>query len=276
MKINPIICILASTVFFGEVTLVDTQVTSDEKRYENCLNVADHAPDRAINLALVWKNEGGGIPARHCEAVGLSRLGEHAEAAIRLEMIATDMRVGKDMPIQDGKRLVGTSPMLADMYSQAANAWLLATKVGRAEDAIQAGLSLTVKGGKQEWDLLLDRARIAAADRDYTAALTDLETIYQRDTRRTDILVLLASSARLTDQFQRAFEAITDYIAAHPDDPAGYLELGNLSDATGRIAEARRNWLKVVHLAPESKIAEDARSNIERSDVQTDVQADVK
>ncbi|MEX0298069.1 MAG: hypothetical protein AB3N28_03295, partial [Kordiimonas sp.] len=139
----------------------------DELRYSECLDLAERAPDKAINDALIWQNAGGGIPARHCEAIGLSHMKEYAEAAIRLEKIAEDMRVGKGMPVRFGKRLVATSPMLADMYGQAANAWLLAKEMVRAETTIDIALSLTAERTSQEADLLLDRARIAAADEDF-------------------------------------------------------------------------------------------------------------
>ena len=267
MKIYVTISFLATVLTgFMPVNSAPSQ-DAGQIRYAKCLDMADRSPDRAINLALVWKGEGGGVPARHCEAVGLSRLGEYAEAAIRLEMIATDMRVGKDMPIRAGKRLVGTSAMLADMYGQAANAWLLGGQYGKAEAAIQFGLSLAGKNSKQETELLLDRARIAAADHDFEKSLADLETIYKRDTRRQDILVLLASSARLLGKHDRALEAITEYIDAFPDDVSGHLEHGNLLDAMGKPGAARKSWLKVLTLTAVGTDADAARANIERMDV---------
>jgi len=239
----------------------------DELRYSLCLDLAERAPDKAINNALIWQNEGGGVPARHCEAIGLSHLKEHAEAAIRLEKIAEDMRVGKDMPVRLGKRLVATSPMLADMYGQAANAWLLAGAIGKAEAAIDLAMSLTATGTSQELDLLLDRARIAAADEDYGSALTDLEYIKSRDVGRTDILVLIAASARGVKDYPKATKALDAYQSVFMDSPSGHLERGNLFDAMGQSVAARQSWLRVLQLVDTGPNADAARLNIERIDV---------
>ncbi|MFC3053710.1 tetratricopeptide repeat protein [Kordiimonas pumila] len=238
-----------------------------EDRYIACLDMAAVAPDKAINEALVWQTSGGGVPARHCEAIGLFHLHEYGEAAMRFELIAEDMRVGKGMPVRDGKRLTATAAMLADMYDQAANAWLLADEIVRAENAVDLALSLVPEDSQQELDLILDRARIAAADGDYVMALEDIEYIRLKDASRTDLLVFLAASARGTKHYAKADAAITEYLALYPNDPAGYLERGNLYDATGKAQEARLSWLKVIELSPDSVDADAARANLERLDM---------
>lgn len=247
--------------------MVAAEEDRDEQRYARCLDLASQAPDKAINNALVWQNEGGGVPARHCEAIGLSHMKEYAEAAVRLEKIAEDMRIGKGMPVRFGKRLVATSPMLADMYGQAANAWLLADEIVRAENAIDIALTLTTSGTSQEADLLLDRARIAAAAEDFGAALVDLERIKARDPLRHDILILIAASARGVKDYPKALRALDGYQAIYADDPAGHLERGNLMDAMGRHADARQSWLQVLQLVEDGPDAVAARANIERLDV---------
>ena len=258
---------LVSMVSALALTSVGNAQERDELRYSECLDLAVQAPDKAINKALIWQNEAGGVPARHCEAVGLFYMREYEEAAVRLERIAEDMRVGKDMPVRLGKRLVATSPMLADMYGQAANAWLLSGEIIRAETAIDIALSLAQSNTTQELDLVLDRARIAAADQDYAAALSDLEKIQEKDPQRADILILIASSARGTGDYVKALTAIDEYQSAYADDPAGYLERGNLLDAMGQKKEARLQWLKVVQLEEDGPNAQAARANIERLDV---------
>lgn len=257
---------IASTLFVSFAATAE-EASRDELRYSRCLDMAARAPDRAINDALVWQNEGGGIPARHCEAIGLSQMKEYAEAAIRLEKIAEDMRIGKGMPVRFGKRLVATSPMLADMYGQAANAWLLGDEMVRAETTIDMALALTARGTTQEADLMLDRARIAAADQDFQAALTDLEAIKVRDPLRTDILILIASSARGVKDYEKAIEALDAYQEIYDEDPSGHLERGNLLDAMGLPNDARKSWLKVLQLVENGPDASAAQANIERLDV---------
>ncbi len=228
----------------------------------------DRSPDKAINLALEWQAGGGGVPARHCEALALSHMKEYAEAAVRLMRIADDMRVGKGMPVRGDQRMVANASLLADMYGQAANAWLLADEIVRAEDAIELGLAVVPAGTPQQNELLVDRARIAAADDDFEYALQDLEAVLQADENRTDILVLVAAAARGVGQLDRAEEALMRYRKAYPDDTAGLLELGNLRHAQGRTDDARKAWLALLRSAPEGRNAEAARANLEKLDFQ--------
>ncbi|NVJ99535.1 MAG: hypothetical protein HWE25_15390 [Alphaproteobacteria bacterium] len=231
------------------------------------MDMADRSPDKGINIALAWIADGGGVPARHCEAYGLSRMGEHAEAAARLMKIAEDMRYGRDMPVRSGKRVVATEPMLADMYGQAANAWLLAGEIIRAEDAIDLAITLSAKTTSQEYELTLDRARIAAAAEDFALALKDLDFVLKGDPGRKDILVLVAAAARGVGDYSRAEEALAEYQSIFSNDAAGFLELGNLRHAQGRTEEARQAWIKVLLLEEFGVSAKAARANLERLDV---------
>ena len=113
-----------------------------EEKYAHCMTLAEKSPDQGIAYALAWQADHAGVPARHCEAVGLFHLKEYGEAAIRLEGLVEDMRTGRNMPRDNGKPVVANARMLADMYGQAANAWLLADELIRAETAIDFALSL--------------------------------------------------------------------------------------------------------------------------------------
>lgn len=240
---------------------------SSEERYAECAAAARQAPDRGINAALEWQLQGGGVPARHCEALGLFFAQEYAEAAVRLENIAEDMRIGRGMPIRNGKRLTASASVLADTFAQASNAWLLAEDVDRAMGAIEQALALVRSNTPLERSLLVDRARIAAADEDFGQALSDLETVLAAEPGRVDILLFLASAARGVENYIRANWAIGRYLEVHPDDPSGYLELGNLRDAEGAPTEARKAWLKVLALSEVGPDADAARANLERIDV---------
>jgi len=265
---NSITTLALVGVFSASAAAFGTQAGSDDRRYAECVELASRAPDRAINQALIWQNERGGVPARHCEALGLFHMGEYAEAAARLEKIAEDMRVGRDMPLRRGSPTVAGEALLADMFAQAANAWLLATKLPKAEAAIDTALSLAKSGGAQELDLLVDRARIAAADGDFELALGDLEKVQKQDRSRKDILVLIAAAARNVENFVKAEIALREYLNLFPDQADGHLERGNLFDAEGETAQARLSWRKVLELEDEGPNAAAARTNLERIDLQ--------
>ncbi len=240
-----------------------------EERYRACVDMIDRSPDKAINLALEWQAAGGGVPARHCEALGLFHLQEYAESAVRLMRIAEDIRVGKGMPVLGNQRLVADGVLIADMYGQAANAWLLAGEIVRAEDAIELALAVVPSGTAQERELLVDRARIAAADHDYEYALQDLEAVLKADEDREDILLLIASAARGIGKLDRAEAALAQYRKAYPGDIAALLELGNLRFAQGRKDEARKAWLDLLLKTEEGPDADAARANLQKLDVKT-------
>lgn len=241
-----------------------------EERYRACVDMIDRSADSAINLALEWQAAGGGIPARHCEALGLFHLHEYTESAARLMRIAEDMRVGKGMPVRGDKRMVANGALIADMYGQAANAWLLADEIVRAEDAIELALAVVPSGSAQQRELLIDRARIAAADQDYEFALQDLEAVLQADEDRDDILLLVASAARGIGKFDRAEAALAKYRQVYPADLAALLELGNLRFAQGRTDEARKAWLDLLLQTEDGPDADMARANLQKLDVKAD------
>lgn len=240
---------------------------SDETRYSRCVDTVERAPDRGINLALEWQLEGGGVPARHCEALGLFFAGEFSEAAIRLENLADDMRIGRGMPVRGDERSTATASMLADTYRQAANAWLKGDELERAESAISQAMALAPEGSVMEEIVREDRAYIAAAEGDYQLAFDDLNYVYIRNRNRADLLLFIASAARALKNFERAETSLQAYISDFPTDPSAFLELGNLKDATGDQAAARTAWLKVLSITETGPDADAARANLERIDV---------
>ncbi len=241
-----------------------------QDRYGLCLDLAEKAPDKGINNALEWQLEGGGVPARYCEALGLFYAGEYSEAAVRLEGIAEDMRIGRGMPVRGDERATATAGMLADTYGQAANAWLLGGEIVRAEAAIGQALALVPAYTKLERSLRVTRARIAAAEEDFTLALSELEAVLRAEPGRTDLLLFVAAAARGTESFAKAEGALNRYIQRYPDDPSAFLELGNLKDALGDSGAARQAWLRVLTLAEAGPDADAARANIARVDVVKD------
>jgi len=255
----------------SQIVLASQQADRDQQdRYSLCLDLVEKAPDKGINNALEWQLDGGGVPARHCEALGLFYAEEYSEAAVRLEGIAEDMRIGRGMPVRGNERATATASMLADTYGQAANAWLLGGEIVRAEASIGQALALVPAHTRLERSLRVTRARIAAVEEDFTLALSELETVLRAEPGRTDLLLFVAAAARGTADFAKAEGALKRYIKLFPDDPSAFLELGNLKDALGNSDAARQAWLKVLTLTEVGPDANAARTNIERVDVVKD------
>lgn len=258
---------LLSAVASPFAASAQSNTREDEDRYGRCIKTAERAPDRGINMALEWQLSGGGVPARHCEALGLFYAGEFSEAAGRLETIAEDMRIGRDMPIRGSERTTATASMLANTYRQAANAWLQGSELVRAEAAIAQAMALVPLNTSLELSIREDRAYIAAAEGDYQLAYDDLDHVYRANRQRSDLLLFIASAARALENYEQADTALAQFMEKHPDNSSAYLELGNLRDAQGNREAARKAWLKVLALNGTGPDAEAARANLERIDV---------
>ena len=253
------------TVFFIEAQNQQSDaMLALEKRYGRCINLADLAPDKAINSALEWQAGGGGVPARHCEAMALARLGEFGESAARLERIAEDLEFTKGLPRSKGKSPAAGPIVAADVWHQAANVWLLGSELDRAADAIDKALALVPRESNRASQYLIDRARISAAEGDYASAYEDLRSVEKKDPARRDILLYIASAARQLGYLDEADFALGVYIPTYPEDPAGFLELGYLREEQGRKSAARQSWLKVLDLDGDSPAADSARAALQR------------
>ena len=234
-----------------------------EKRYTDCLSKIERSPDTAIDMALAWAAEGGSMPARHCEALALIAYQEYKEAAARLTQMAEDIERTKGLPRKEGKALAATPFLAGDMWQQAATAWVLANEMTRAADAIDRAVALALDGGSRLAKYLIDRARISALVGDHAAAYDDLMRVEEADPARRDILVFIASAARSLGYYQEADQALKDFLAGYPDDPAGYLELGNLRAEQDRMSAAQKAWLKVLELEDQGPNADAARQNLQ-------------
>src|SRR3546814_11197880 len=83
------------------------------------MDLAETAPDEALESAQTWADLGGSDPARHCAAVSLMRLGHYEAAGQELETLA-------------GSLAASYAYLQIPILIQAEQAWLAAGKVERA------------------------------------------------------------------------------------------------------------------------------------------------
>lgn len=246
----------ALAAVLGLLPALATAQSTDEaqaRRYANCMNLAESAPDEALEQAQTWADLGGSDPARHCAAVALMRLGHHSAAAQELENLAGHLEpayVHLQIPI----------------LVQAAQAWLAAGDAERAYKVQSAALARQ----PNNIDLLVDRAFTAASVNDYAAALGDLDRALSHAPNRADILVLRASAYRFLGQPEAAMIDIENALLLDPDNPEGLLERGNLRREAGNDDGARDDWLRVTRLAPDTPAAAAAQANLARLDVKVE------
>ncbi len=129
-------------------------------RHKACLEAIAEDADEAYEEAMIWRGDGGGRRARHCEAMALFALGHKTEAAHRLDQLAG---------APDG----GSKAMRANYYNEAANFWLMADKAAEAYDSASQGLQLQ----DQHVELRIARARAYALMGRYHDAETDLTSV---------------------------------------------------------------------------------------------------
>lgn len=223
-----------------------------ERDYQDCMILARAAPADGFGSAMSWAALGGGDGARHCAAVALIGLGQHREAAQRLERLAADLRAA------------GNERLSLEVLVQAGQAWTLAGDATRALALQSAALEIA----PSNVELLLDRAITLASAKNYWEAVDDLNRAIELAPGRPDLLTLRASAYRYLDARDLAGEDIALALTHAPNDPDALLERGMLRRLAGDEAGARADWLRVIGLAEGTPTASTARANLAKLDVQ--------
>jgi tetratricopeptide (TPR) repeat protein len=230
-------------------TSPDPKLDDPAGTYALCLDTARAYPDRGLELAGKWIGLGGGEPAKHCRAIALIGLKEYAEAASSLEDMAKDSK----RPIE----------LRAGLLAQAGQAWFMGEELTKADAALTTALKLL----PDEPNLLVDRAEILADAGKYWEAIDDLNTAITRAPSSADAFAFRASAYRLVDAPDLAMEDAERAIALDSTHLGALLERGILYQMQKRPDDARRDWMRILELAPESDAARSARANIEKLDV---------
>jgi tetratricopeptide (TPR) repeat protein len=246
-RLSVFIFILCGASAFASET-GDGQLAGPES-YQACVAAIQKKADDAFEMALAWRDRGGGVPAEHCAALALIALDEPGEAASRLEVLAQRMDAG-------------TALERASLLAQSGNAWLLATQPENAEAAFSAALKLTPGDG----EIWTDRARARAAHQDWANAESDLNSalIYER---RPEIFVLRASARQAQGNSTGYKSDIDAALALDPTFPDALVERGIMKVEAGDAAGARADWVQVLVRAPDSAAADEVRKRIEALEV---------
>lgn len=202
------------------VSAAEAQTSSFEAveraRYAACLERVETDPENAYEDALAWKYDGGGWPARHCEARALVTLGEEAEGARRMEAMGM---------ATDG----GTDAMRVLVLAEAGEAYLLADAPEDSRRAYTNALSFNENSAP----LWMGRARAALAQEMWSAAAADASAALSHDSGSAEAWRTRAA-ARL--ELGQLDGAESDMRRARELDPADIETLL----IRGRIIEARR------------------------------------
>lgn len=215
----------------------------DRQRYEGCVRALEVDAVKAEQFAVEWQARGGGLPARHCQALAQLHRGQYAAAAQTLVKAAEAAETAK-------------SPMAADFWGQAGNAAFLAgdskgavahftTAITAVPDAVPARRAA----------LLIDRARAETDLGDLVAARADLDKALALSNDEPLAWMLSAALARRQGDMLRASHDISRASAMAPTDPDIMFEQGNIAFANHDEATARLVWQRVIQAAPGSEAA---------------------
>lgn len=217
---------------------------SQAPEYARCLDLLLVDPAGARGFARDWHMQGGGEGAAQCEALAQLSLGEPDAAAEALERIAARSEAG--------------IAARAAVFGQAAEAWRAAGKPQRAAAAASLALALT----PQDADLLLERAMARLALNQEAAALADLDLAVVLDADRAEAWIWRAAAQRRLDHLRPAEDSITTALRLAPRNVEALLERGILRQLRGEAESARRDWERVLDLAPVSAAADLAAQNL--------------
>lgn len=187
-------------------------------RFAQCVASIEADPALAYEEAMYWAGESSALGGYRCAAMALIAQDRAEEGARRLESLAASLNPDR-------------TALRAELFSQAGNAWLLARNPSHATSALTRAIATVQSDPSQLPDLLVDRARAYAMERDWRKAEEDLSRAL--DIRAADALALrLRATARMN---QNSFDlAEADALAATRIEPANvdnFLVLGHVRES---------------------------------------------
>ena len=231
-------------------------------QYLHCLRQIEINPDQAYDLAVEWRDLGGGMPAKHCAAMALVALKLYPEAAVKFEELAR------------GQGLAGAK-IRAEILAQGGNAWTLAKRPHKAIDAFNEALNVLEQAPERhptvEAQIRLDRARLLVLGEEVEAARPDVETVLRiegvKPSTKAEALALRSDLWRAARQYDKAESDASDAIALDPDAGTAYLARGRVRALTGNTAGARSDFLVILQGASRPDLAEAARTALQELDL---------
>ena len=252
-----LVCLVAGLILAPITTSADdqpesinTSIIADNQKetYRRCLIAAEISPEDGLDMARRWIRLQGGEPAEHCAAAALIGLGDPEEAARRMETLANQ---------SNSMRMIKSG-----LLGHAARAWMEAVDYDSALRTLNQAIDLF----DQNSDLFLDRALCHAALGDLWATVDDLNHVIDIQPTGIDALVLRGSAYRQLDIGDLAKDDIERVLAVEPDNFDALLEKGLLARNSGDKTQARKIWVRVLELAPESAAGDAVRKHLESMD----------
>lgn len=242
--------LMAAVPAFAQDKLTSAE---NEQQYAACMALVDQNPTDALESAVQWEKQGGGDAAEHCQALALIGLKQYEDAGVLLEQIAETMPQVK-------------APVASEVFGQASYAWMLAGKTQRALHDLNQGITLSPKNV----ELLIDRARLYGESGMYFEALDDLNAAADLAPKRPDIYAYRASAYISLSQLDIAADNLDQALLLAADFPQALLERGRLHALNGEKDAARKDFMRVLEVAPKTDVAAAAQLQLEKLDLKAE------
>jgi tetratricopeptide (TPR) repeat protein len=216
----------------------------DRVRYDGCIRAIPSDAQKAEQYALAWAGMGGGLPARHCQALAQLQQQNYTAAASTLAKAAQAAEAQK-------------SPLVADFWGQAGNAAFLGSDNKGAVQYFTSAITAAGQFAPQRTAALLtDRARVHADSGDLAAARADLDKAVTLNDGDGVTWMLSAALARRQQDLPRAQREIARAATLAPADADVLFEQGNIAAAAGDRAAAANHWQAAVKAGPGTQAAD--------------------
>lgn len=223
----------------------------DQKRWENCIELAIADPARGIAEAERWKQAGGNFLTHQCRGMAYAAQQRWLSAADAFETAAREAEVARD----------ARAP---NYWAQAGNAWLAAGDAAKARAALDAALATGTLTGLELGEAHLDRARTLVAAGDLAGARADLDKALVHAAADPMAWLLSANLARRMGDIPLAKTHIARALERAADDASVQLEAGNIAAVARDEAGAKAAWTRAAQLAPDGPIGRSARAALEQ------------
>ena len=154
-------------------------------------------------------------------------------------------------------------PSVPDVPSTASAGAAASPSAAPALDEVQlAALTTKVKADPKDVASLQKIVDLYFTANDWTKAKAAAQKVLDVDPKNEQALISLGAAAYNGGDSATAEKTWTAGIKAHPDNAEMHYDLGFLYMTTGRNAQMRTEWAKVVELAPGSDLAKTVQSQV--------------
>lgn len=248
------ILLITALALWATPSLAQSQSYMAE-RYQDCLALVESDPNRAFDMAIEWRDNGGGMPPRHCAALALVELGLYPEAAERLEELAVQ-------PGQAG------AVLRAQIFAQAAMAYALNNDQQKSYGAFNRAIDMLRRAEQDTKQnlapILIDMANVylmfgdGEAVLDTTRELIDTLIPFQ-DSIMADAYALRASALRGLGDKSGANDEAIKAMEFNEQHPRALYERGIYAKDSGDTASAQKFLLAAIDAGAGTEMEELAR-----------------